>query len=711
MTKQKRSPFRTPCLLTAILLLAALTAQSQTAITITAAQLQSGQSVELGKLSWKYSPQDDPRFADPQFDDRAWETLHGTAITLDGISQSGWPQSGWPKSGWPKSGWQGLGWFRLRLQVDPALANQPLALVMVHYGASEIYLDGKLIERFGTVGTTPESEVEYNPNTVPLGIVLDGRSEHVLAVRHSCMVMRDSTSWWSRWLHQLASGRILKTYTNRTNEFGAGFGIGVWELKQAQAKNELLKSLDGRGFALYASGLALAIGLLHLLLYWFYSSQRANLFFGLVACFMFVTLTSGYLLTVGHQGARGIMYLFVANSLSFYLFLVSLLAFFYTAFLLRLPKLFWLWLIAGVSFLFIAVFNLLQLGGLIFLALVLVEVLRVVIQAIRERVDGARILGIGLLLCGITLLILGFYLVSGVVPPLTIRVIGVFSFILPPSIFLARSFARTNLDLEAQLVQVKQLSAEALEHEKVKAENDRRAAELEEARKLQFSMLPKKLPSLPHLDIAAYMRTASEVGGDYYDFHTTEDGTLTIAVGDATGHGLKAGTLVASVKSLFVTLAYHPDIPHIFHRISGVLKEMKLRGLFMAMTMVKVKGHQMSLSIAGMPSVLIYRALSGEVEEVVMRALPLGGMAKYEYKQQDLTLAVDDVVVLMSDGLPERFNPRNEMLDYAPIFKVLPAIAQQSAEEIIARLTAMGDEWGEGRPQDDDETFVVLKLK
>ncbi len=681
-------------LLASICLFALVAAQAQ--MVLTADQLQNGQAVELDKFGWKYAPGDEPRFADPQFDDRGWETLKGTRITLDNI---------------PQSGWQGIGWFRLHLQVDPALIHQPLALVMVHYGASEVYLDGKLIERFGTVGATPETEVEYNPNTVPLGIVLEGRGEHVIAVRHSCMAMRDVTSWRSRWLHQSASGNILKTYTNRTNEFGAGFGIGMQELKQAQAKNELLKSLDGRGFALYASVLALAIGLLHLLLYWFYPVQRANLFFGLVACFVFVMLTSQYLLTVGHHGARGIMYLSVVNSLSVYLFLVSLLVFFYTVFLLRLPRLFWLWLIAAVSFLFIAVLNLQQLSNLIFLAFVLVEVLRVVIQAIREKVDGARILGIGLLLCGIVLLILGLYLSTGTVAPLTLRIIGVFSFVLPPSIFLARRFARTNLHLEAQLVQVKQLSAEALEHEKVKAENDRRATELEEARQLQLSMLPKKLPQIPNLEIAAYMKTASEVGGDYYDFHLTEDGTLTIAVGDATGHGLRAGTLVASIKSLFVTLAYHPDIPHILHRISAVLKEMKLRGLFMAMTMVKVKGHQMSVSIAGMPSVLIYRAASGEVEEVVMRALPLGGMTKYQYQQQELTLAVNDVVVLMSDGLPERFNPHGEMLEEQATKQCLAQHAQASAQELITGLAKLGDDWGGARPQDDDVTFVVLKLK
>jgi hypothetical protein len=230
-------------------------AQGQNTFSLNSDSLQNGQSVELDKLGWKYSPNDEPRFADPQFDDRAWETLNATAISLENI---------------PKTGWNGLGWFRLRLQVDPALTNQPLALVLVHYGASEVYLNGKLIKRYGTVDATPESEVEYNPNTVPLSIVLDGRSEHVIAIRHSCMVLRDVTSRRSRWLNMLSSQQLLKNYTNRTIESGAGFGIKIEELNEAQAKIDRLRSPDGRGFSLYASGLALVIGLLHLLMYWFY---------------------------------------------------------------------------------------------------------------------------------------------------------------------------------------------------------------------------------------------------------------------------------------------------------------------------------------------------------------------------------------------------------------------------------------------------------
>ncbi|MFN0109477.1 MAG: SpoIIE family protein phosphatase, partial [Blastocatellia bacterium] len=677
-----------------------LAAHAQDVFTLTADRLQNGQAVELDKLGWKYSPNDDPRFADPQFDDRAWETLNGTAITLDGIS----------KSGWPKSGWRGIGWFRLRLQIDPALANQPLALAMAHFGASEIYLDGRLVQSFGTIGATPKTEVGYNPNTLPFGIVLDGFSEHVIAVRYSCLVMRDSTSWWSRWLHQLDSRQFLKTDSNETNGFGAGFGIWIQELKQAQVKDEMRRSLDGVGFDLYTSGVTLAIGLLHLLLFWFYPSQRANLFFGVSACFTSVAGATTYLLSTGHYGARETLFLHLVTILSGYSSLVSILAFLYTVFLLRLPNHFRLWPIAAVSFFLTSSLNLRQWGFLIFFALVLVETLRVVIQAIRNRADGAWILGIGLLFCGTALLISGLYTLSGINPPLTLRIIATLSLVLSPSIFLARRFARTNLHLETQLVQVKKLSAEALEHEKVKAENARRAKELEEARELQLSMLPKKLPNLPHLDISAYMKTASEVGGDYYDFHLGEDGTLTIAVGDATGHGLKAGTMVTATKSLFDTLAHHSDITNIFNRLSRTLKRMNLRGLFMAMMIVKLKDNQLSASIAGMPPVLIFRAASGEVEEIAIRGIPLGGLSNYQYQQREVALACDDVVLLMSDGLPERFNARQEMLDYAPIKQTFAEVHSLPSQEIIQQLVNLGERWADGQSQDDDITFVVVKI-
>ena len=670
-------------LLASFFLFAIVTAQAQTILT--ADQLQNGQAVELDKLGWKYSPHDDPQFADPQFDDNAWATLASSAKPQDS-----------------PSGWRGFGWFRLHLRVAPELTNVALNLEMAHLGASEIYVNGRLIKRFGVVGKTLAEETGFNPNALPLAVVLQAGAEQVIAVRYSIQWAADLNSflpWMVLQGGENANGIAGIGFHSRFRGFGAaasqrGVGYGGWPFPF--------------GYLAVQATAFLAFGVLHLLLFAFFARQRSNLFYGLFLLGFGINDAVNIPYLAGHYGLTGFYLLLFVSTVAMQLMPLALLAFLYSPFTPGLPRRMWAFLAGALFVIFwwqVWPVKNWQVIGTLYDVVIVLEVLRLVVGAIRRRLPGAGIVGVGALLFSLTLV-----QTSLISPIPLLYAIGSFGMILSLSLYLARDYARTNKHLEDQLVQVKQLSAAALEHEKVKAENERRAAELEEARQLQLSMLPKKLPQLPHLDIAAYMKTASEVGGDYYDFHVGEDGTLTIAVGDATGHGLKAGTLVSSVKSLFVSLAAHPDIPHIFQRISAVLKEMKLRGLFMAMTMVKVNGHRMSVGIAGMPSVLIYRALTNEVEELAMRALPLGGMTKYQYQQQEFTLAARDVVVLMSDGLPERFNPNDEMLDAARILKALPAVAHQSAKEIIAALVQLGEEWSAGRAQDDDVTFVVLRV-
>ena len=87
-----------------------------------------------------------------------------------------------------------------------------------------------------------------------------------------------------------------------------------------------------------------------------------------------------------------------------------------------------------------------------------------------------------------------------------------------------------NDELEKEIETVKELSKQKIESERIEkereleqkllaADNLRKTKELDEARALQLSMLPKELPRLPNLEIAAKMLTATEVGGDYYDFY------------------------------------------------------------------------------------------------------------------------------------------------------------------------------------------------
>ncbi|MEP7342302.1 MAG: SpoIIE family protein phosphatase, partial [Acidobacteriota bacterium] len=257
---------------------------------------------------------------------------------------------------------------------------------------------------------------------------------------------------------------------------------------------------------------------------------------------------------------------------------------------------------------------------------------------------------------------------------------------------------------------VERMIEQARRREEIEAENEQRAKELEEARQLQLSMLPKLVPQLPGLEIAAYMKTATEVGGDYYDFHLSDCDGLTVAVGDATGHGLKAGTVVTAMKSLFHCFADEPELLPAMNRSSRVLKQMNLRSLYMGLTVIKLLNSRLRITSGGMPPMLIYRAKDKRVEEVLIKAMPLGSVTGYTYRELEFKLACGDVVVMMSDGFPERFNPEGEMFDYERVTQSLAQVATHSPQEIIQHFVNIGDEWADGRPQDDDVTFVVLKV-
>jgi len=245
----------------------------------------------------------------------------------------------------------------------------------------------------------------------------------------------------------------------------------------------------------------------------------------------------------------------------------------------------------------------------------------------------------------------------------------------------------------------------------MQAENDRKTKELEEARELQLSMLPKELPNLPHLDIAVYMKTATEVGGDYYDFHIGMDGRLTVVLGDATGHGMKAGTMVTTTKSLFNVLAPNPNIIDTFHEMTRCLKLMHLEKLSMCMSMLKIMGNKLQMSSAGMPPIFIYKRESQVTEEHVIKGMPLGTFNEFPYNLVESEITTGDTILLMSDGFPELVNENDEILGYKRVRNLFEEVAGLTPEEIINKLKNAGSNWTHDKDPDDDVTFVVIKMK
>jgi serine phosphatase RsbU (regulator of sigma subunit) len=279
---------------------------------------------------------------------------------------------------------------------------------------------------------------------------------------------------------------------------------------------------------------------------------------------------------------------------------------------------------------------------------------------------------------------------------------------------LALAFNRMATDLkqhQQQLLDGERLRKEReIEQALLQTEYDRKSRDLEEARRFQLSLLPRTLPEHPGFEIAVSMRTATEVGGDYYDFVLADDGALTATIGDATGHGARAGTMVTAVKSLFSADAGTSGPRDFLAEAARAIKRMALDRMAMGLSVMHLQGRELTVSAAGMPPLLLYRRASSKVEEVALAGMPLGGLA-FDYEEQRLDVEPGDTILLMTDGLPELADAEGEPLGYPHVRSLFAELGHLSPVELIAGLTRAAESWGGDQPPRDDVTLVAIRLR
>jgi serine phosphatase RsbU (regulator of sigma subunit) len=278
---------------------------------------------------------------------------------------------------------------------------------------------------------------------------------------------------------------------------------------------------------------------------------------------------------------------------------------------------------------------------------------------------------------------------------------------------LAKAFNRMAEDLSRQqerLVEQERARKEQEMQQRLMAvEYDRKSFELEEARRFQLSMLPKEVPHHPAYDLAVYTRTATEVGGDYYDFHLEGD-VLAVTIGDATGHGAKAGTMVTVIKTLFAGYTRRISPADFLGDAAEKIKRMDLGRMAMALSLGVFEKRRLTLSSAGMPPVLVHRAATGMVEEIALGATPLGTLGT-TYEQTKVDLASGDTVLFLTDGFPELMNDAGQQLGYGAALDAFAEAARgATATAVIESLEAFAARWHGDAPPNDDVTFVIARL-
>jgi ligand-binding sensor domain-containing protein len=243
-----------------------------------------------------------------------------------------------------------------------------------------------------------------------------------------------------------------------------------------------------------------------------------------------------------------------------------------------------------------------------------------------------------------------------------------------------------------------------------KLENERKNSELAAAKDLQERLLPKTLPVIKNLDIAGYLRTSTEVGGDYYDFFEQPDGSLYAICGDATGHGTPSGMLVSITKAGIIGLPQMSP-KDMLHELNRVVKKVDLGILRMSLNIALVKDNQITLSSAGMPPYFVYRASTNTTEEIQLSGVPLGSFNDVHFDQTSTSFNSGDILVIISDGLPEAPNLAGELFDYQKLQDLITTYGNKTAQEVIDQLMIEADAWLSGNHNPDDITLVVIKHK
>ena len=241
-------------------------------------------------------------------------------------------------------------------------------------------------------------------------------------------------------------------------------------------------------------------------------------------------------------------------------------------------------------------------------------------------------------------------------------------------------------------------------------EEDRKNKELQAARDLQISLLPKSTPKRNDLDIATFIRSSTEVGGDYYDFMSQENGNIYSICGDATGHGVTSGMMVSITKAgLNGIEAIAPNV--ILQKLNKVVKKVDLGTLRMSLNIVEISQNELIMSSAAMPPIYLYKSGANSVEELMQSGLPLGGLKNESFEQIKRNFESGDVLIQLSDGLPEAPNSKGEMYDYERLRALIQTSCHLTAKEIINVLIQSVDQWLEGKHNPDDITLIVTKKK
>ena len=666
--------------------------------------------------NWHFAIGDNKEWANSNFNYSKWDTLNLPFCIEDLKSYK----------------FAGNIWLRSTFSIKPEMVSKPISLNIKQFGASEIYIDGKLMHQFGKVGNSLVNEESYNPYHTPISFTLDSAGTHQIAIRYSNHNMFNTyeaeIDAFDLTIINAEKGEMIDTVTTLSKQ-GNSIGIGIF----------------------------LTLSIINFILFLFYKRDKANLYysiFSIVIAITFILNVIGY--TCDSVSSEfllqkiNIACLFISN-----FFLIALV---YSFIYEKNPKRFKVILAVAIfgNFLTFINFDFANSLSNIFNVYCAIDIIIVVVKAISKRYNLTKkhrrifwltILSIVVVAClgyfintSIPFIVLGLLALIFIVP------IAGMIFIIPlyMTIRHAKNFSVTNQNLEQQLIHVKELSEQAIlqEQEKKKmleSENERlekmvteRTAELAEknheikdsinyALRIQKAILTSKEEVNEGLkNCFILFKPKDIVSGDFYFYSKQEDKVL-IAAADCTGHGVP-GALMSMIGSekLMSTVKENTNPATILNLLNKGIKsslrqteheESTKDGMDIALVSINLETLQVSYAGANRP-IWIIRNGSKTLEEIKATKKAIGGFTEdnQEFAQHELQFNTGDTFYLFTDGYADQFGHSGKKLMTKKFREILIEIQSTPMHEQETYLNNFIETWKKDTEQVDDILVIGVRI-
>ncbi len=243
---------------------------------------------------------------------------------------------------------------------------------------------------------------------------------------------------------------------------------------------------------------------------------------------------------------------------------------------------------------------------------------------------------------------------------------------------------------------------------------ERYEGELNAARTIQMSLVPKRFPAFPErpeFDIHALLRPAREIGGDFYDFYFIDDERLCFLIGDVSGKGVPAALFMAVTQTLLkASTSRGLPLAQMMVQVNEELCNQAESGMFVSMVcaVLEVKTGALTFCNAGHPPPFLVSgptvtSLAGQ------KNVALGAMPGLAYQTTSTRLAPGDALFLYTDGVTEALDPGEHFYDGARLQVVIGGFAAQPVEKLTRGVVTDVRSFCGEREQSDDISVMALR--